>query len=433
LTFRQGEKKMKSVSSDLMSAEVSAPFTFKIPTHEYRSLPIPGLDGTKVGDCFVSVTGLPEELGNFMKVNPRVPNRTQKGVLSGPVIRGITETLVENPEDMAIKNQGIYLLVADATFTRVSGGNGELSVTLADPNRHGIVNGGHTYAAIRDAVENAEELELKSLSRAFVRLHILQGIDDSKVAEIAEGLNRSKQVDDPSLANLQGHFNRIREVMAGKPGEHSIAYHQGSDGELYIAEVLVLLEMFNRDRFDRKKHPHYLYSRTKSALEFYQKDLDARPSPLELLVPKLPEILVLSDLIRRETPSAAKRIGFEFGRMKAGKLRAGAKSHKNIILPFLNSTMSYHVPNGWLYPMLAAFRANVIWDLQRGKFEWKLPLEKLVPKVIDDLVSVCVTEHRDNNLQPDKVGKRESTYVQCYDKVQLYLLESGTEQVDALT
>ena len=52
-------------------------------------------------------------------------------------------------------------------------------------------------------------------------------------------------------------------------------------------------------------------------------------------------------------------------------------------------------------------------------------MKKLVPAVIDDLVRVCVTEHRDNNLQPDKVGKRESTYVQCYDKLQLYLLESG--------
>jgi hypothetical protein len=144
-------------------------------------------------------------------------------------------------------------------------------------------------------------------------------------------------------------------------------------------------------------------------------------------VPKLPEILVLSDLIRKETPPAAKRVGFEFGRMKTGKARAGAKSNRNIPLPFLNSTMSYHVPSGWLYPMLAGFRANVNWDLQHMKFEWKVPLTKLVPAVIDDLVRVCVTEHRDNNLQPDKVGKRESTYGQCYDKVQLYLLESGGE------
>src|SRR5438552_13219952 len=135
---------MKTTDSVLSNASVSVPFTFTIPTHEYRSLPIPGLDGTKVGDCFVSVTALPEELDHFMEVNPRVPNRSQKNVLSGPVVKGITETLVENPEDMAIKNQGIYLLVEDATFERATGGEGQLSITLADPNRHGIVNGGHT-------------------------------------------------------------------------------------------------------------------------------------------------------------------------------------------------------------------------------------------------------------------------------------------------
>ena len=287
------------------------------------------------------------------------------------------------------------------------------------------MNGGHTYAAIRDAIENADEQQMGSIARAYVRLHILQGIEPSKVAEIAEGLNRSKQVDDPSLANLQGHFDRIRDVMKGKPGENAIAYHQGSEGEVYIAEVLVFLEMFNRERFDRKKHPHYLYSRTKSALEFYQKDLESRPSPIDILVPRLPEILELSDLIRRETPAAAGRVEFKFGMMKAGKHRAGAKSNRrNVPLVFLNSTMSHRVPSGWLYPMLAAFRANVEWDLQQGKFEWKVPLAKLVHAVIDDLVGICVTEHRDNNLQPDKVGKRESTYVQCYDKIQLYLLEN---------
>jgi hypothetical protein len=419
---------MQNVKVERSDVETPQSFRFTISTQEYRSLPIPGLDGVKVGDCFVRVTDLPEQLDRFMRVNPRVPNRSQKGILSGPVVQGITETLLEDPEDMAIKNQGIYLLVSDATFERTPGGSGQLTITLGDPNRHGIVNGGHTFAAIRDAIESAEEFELKSLTSAYVRLHILQGIEDAKVAEMAEGLNRSKQVDDPSLANLQGHFNRIREVMSGKPGADVIAYHQGGTGEIYISEVLVFLEMFNRERFDRKKHPHYLYNRTKSALEFYQRDLDVRPtSPLDLLIPKLPEILLLSDMLKYETPAAAKRIGFEFGRMKTGKVRAGTKTGKNISLPFLDKIMTHRVPSGWLYPMLAAFRANVDWDLMQSKFQWKVPLEKLVKKVIDDLVRVCVTEHRDNGLQPDKVGKRESAYSQCYDKVQLYLLESGSE------
>jgi hypothetical protein len=86
---------------------------------------------------------------------------------------------------------------------------------------------------------------------------------------------------------------------------------------------------------------------------FYQRDLEARPSPLELLVPKLLELLMLSDLLRLETPAAAKRVGFEFGRMKTGKVRAGAKTGKHITLPFLGTSMSHRVPSGWPYPMLA--------------------------------------------------------------------------------
>ena len=401
------------------------PYTFTIPTHEYRSLPIPSLDGAKIGDCFVEVTALPDRLDDFMEVNPRVPNRTQKGVLSGPVVKGIIETLTGSPDYMGIKNQGIYLLVEDVEFTRTQGGAGKLRITLADPSRHGIVNGGHTYAAIRDAIENADDVTRTCLARAHVRLHLLQGIDEAMVAEIAEGLNRSKQVDDPSLANLQGHFDKIRDVMHGKPGAETIAYHQGGPGDTYITEILVILELFNCERFDRKRHPHYLLNRSKSALEFYQGDLERRPSPTDLLVPKLPEILKLSDLIKKQTPEAAKRVGFEFGRMKIGKVRAGSHTNRNVPLPFLGERMAYHVPNGWLYPMLAAFRANVDWDLHRRRFEWKVPLNELVPLVIDDLVRVCVTEHRDNNLQPDKVGKRESTYSQCFDKVQLHLLETA--------
>lgn len=398
---------------------------FSLPTQEYRSLPIPALDGAKIGDCFVPVTALPDTLDMFMEVNPRVPNRTQKGVLSGPVVKGITATLTESPDDMAIKNQGIYLLVESAEFSKMQGGGGQLRIALSDPAKHGIINGGHTYAAIRDAIESADDLTHQALSRAHVRLHILQGLDESKLPEIAEGLNRSKQVDDPSLANLQGHFDRIREVMRGRPGADSIAYNQGGDGDIYITEILVALEMFNCERFDRKRHPHYLLNRSKSALDFYEKDLEARPSPAELLVLRLPEILELSDRIKMETPAAAKRVGFEFGRMKVGKHRAGSEKNRNVPLPFIGEQMSYHVPNGWAYPMLAAFRANVDWDLRKGKFEWKVPPARLVRDVIDDLVRVCVTEHRDNNLQPDQVGKRESTYMQCYDKVQLHLLESN--------
>lgn len=395
----------------------------RVQTDEYRTLPIPGIHG-KIGDCFAKITEIPKELEDFMTVNPRVPNRNKNGVLSGPVIKGIQETLCDYPGDMAIKNQGIYILVDSAEFKKEGGGIGILTMTFSDPELHGIVNGGHTFAAIRDALEKADETDSLSFERAYVRLHILQNIEKDKVPEIAEGLNRSKQVDDPSLENLRGHFEKIKAVLKEKPGAEQIAYHMGDAGDMYITDLLVYLEMFNCDRFDARKHPHYFFSRTKSALQFFQVDIEKRPSPVELILPHLPEILQLVDKICLKTPKAAKQIGFEFGRMRTGKQRAGSAVHKDTPLPFIGKRMDYRVPRGWIYPMLSAFRANVAWDLDAGTFSWKKPVDKLLDEIIPDLVEVCVTEYRDNGLRPDAVGKRESAYRQCYDKALLCLLQS---------
>lgn len=414
------------------SSPVSSPSSlqFSVPTAEYRSQPIPGLAACKVGDCFVRVTDLPEALDGFLRVNPRVPNRNRQGVLTGPVIKGIQETLTESPEDMAIKNQGIYVLAESADFQKLAGGQGQLTITLRDPERHGIVNGGHTYAAIRDAIEKADANESDIIGRAFVRLHVLQGIDESRVPEIAEGLNRSKQVDDPSLDNLRKLFSGIQAAMHGKPGENAIAYHQGDDGELYIPEVLVYLQLFNCERYTEEKHPYQLYRKPKQAVEHFKSELEKEqqgaPSASALLVPHTHEILALADKISLSTPTAAKRIGFEFGRMKTdAKKRAGSQKNRNTPLPFIGKTMNYRVPRGWLMPMLAGFRGNVRWNLEGGEFGWHVPPDELLAGVIDDLVRVCVTEHRDNNMRPEWVGNRESSYRQCFDRVLLYLARRG--------
>ena len=54
-----------------------------------------------------------------------------------------------------------------------------------------------------------------------------------------------------------------------------------------------------------------------------------------------------------------------------------------------------------------------------------VPPETLLSDVIGELVKVCVSEHRDNNLTPEAVGKRESSYRQCYDKVVIHLARKG--------
>src|SRR5260370_31352983 len=100
--------------------------------------------------------------------------------------------------------------------------------------------------------------------------------------------------------------------MHGRAGGKAIAYSQGDDGDVYITEILVFLELFNGERFRRRKHPHNLYNLIKSGLEFFETDSKAVPSPVNLLIPRLPEILELSHMIRQATPDAAKQGGFPY-------------------------------------------------------------------------------------------------------------------------
>jgi hypothetical protein len=411
-----------------VSASQSSPVSrsFTIPADEFRSLPIPGYDGGKIGTCFARVTDLPPGLADFMKVNPRVPKRNAKGVLSGPVPKAILDTLRESPEEMALKNVGIYILAADVEHAREKGGAGVVTLKLTDEQKQGIVNGGHTFAAIQESIETADEDQLATLQQAFVRLHLLQGVPQEMVAEIAEGLNRSKQVQDPSLENLRGHFEEIKQVMAGHVGHDAIAYHEGAEGDVYIAEILALIEMFNFERYAKGEHPHGLYAHQARAVREFAEDIDGHPCPAALVIKRLPEILKLADTIRRDAPVAAKdRTNFQIGRVKLHEGKKNRVASVEARLHFVGESTKYRLPNGWLYPMLAAFRANVIWDLKKSQFDWRVSNDEILKHCLADLVSVCVNEHRNNNQKPEWVGKRDSAYRQCHLHVELYLAKQG--------
>ena len=124
-------------------------------------MPIPGqtYNGkpSKIATCFVRATDVPDDFANWMDVNPRVPaQKKERAQLAGRVARRIVRTLQETPELFALKNQGIFILVDAADHTNEKGGVGMLTLRLTDKGRHGIVNGGHTYFAVREAVEDDE-------------------------------------------------------------------------------------------------------------------------------------------------------------------------------------------------------------------------------------------------------------------------------------
>ncbi|TOQ03265.1 hypothetical protein CGH03_22240, partial [Vibrio parahaemolyticus] len=157
---------------------------FKMITEDYRVLKIPNGPSSKakLGTLFAKVEELPDDLRRWTDVNPRSPKMSKAEKLSGQVARSIVRTLEEEPEKFAIKNLGIYLLVESVESKRIVGDQHEVKVTLSNPEQHGIVNGGHTFQAIRQVMENGNYN-----GGANVRLHLYQNIDRELIVDLAEG------------------------------------------------------------------------------------------------------------------------------------------------------------------------------------------------------------------------------------------------------
>ncbi len=422
--------------------KVTNPFEFHLPVDDFRNLPVPfyGLeDGhqPKLATCFVRASELPDNLREWMSVNPRTPQFSKKQELTGRVARAIVTTLMEDPEKFVIKNQGIYLLAEKADFAKGTGGLGRLTIRFNDADSHGLVNGGHTFLAIRQVAEDPERPENWE---PYVRLHIFQmgSADSSVITEMAEGLNRSLQVDDPSIENLKGTFNEIRKSLEGKQGYEQIAYRQGDSGDIDIQQVLMYMSLLNIKKFpDRKTHPHVIFSQPKVVLNNFVADVnlekdknyddskDSNDSAFKRMIPRLHEILVLTDVIQRlavQQPSL-KRL-----KITKAKRQNRVSSVKNKDRPahFAGGVIGGRLPAGLLYPMLAAFRANIsaqAWS--EGRFEWLVEPEDLLKSTIEEMVQIVRQEYDDNKSKPAEVGRKEAAYRGCYGVLFVELARRG--------
>lgn len=386
-----------------------------IPGHTYNGKP------SKIATCFVRATDIPPELGEWMDVNPRMPARKRdRQQLAGRVARRIVKTLQETPDLFALKNQGIHLLVDGADFTNEKGGVGILTLRLTDKTRHGIPNGGHTFFAIQEAVE---DVEADPPTEAWVRLHVLEHVDPDHITELAEGLNRSLQVDDASLHNLEGKFDQIKAVLKDKAGADQISYKMGEPGPMDVQDVLSFMAALNPSIFpgDGGKQPNTLFGQPAKVLKHFVEDDES----FSILLPRLHEILVLSERVLEECA----RYSVAQPRLALLNRRKGKENQKKSPRPALFATgrqIDRRVFTGLVYPIFAAFRANVSEaDWKKGEFSWVVDPEQLLLETIDQLCAVIRTAYTDNRSDPAVVGKKQAAYLACYQVVLLKLARLG--------
>lgn len=390
----------------------------KLPVFTFKRIESPlEREGKRMYIASVQAKHLPPELDNWRKINPRDPS------LTSGVAKNIAKSLEESPRSFFFKNRGITLLAAAA---RYDGESKSLHIELSDPKHHGMLDGGHSFRVIREALESIDDADRADLEDAYVRLEVLEGFTDaSEIVDIVEARNTSTQVKDQSLEELKGHFEAVKKALEGQTYANRIAYREieladdGSKKDIDIKEVLSYLVCFDVEAFDGKKHPIMAYNSKSAVLDHFSKKENRER--LIAYLPLLPQILALKDVIYKEMPETYnKATDGKFGKLSGVMEISGKKRRSPIELPFTGESSTYVIPSSFVYPVLASMR-NLV-QLSEGKVSWKRDPIAFFETVKDELVQRVVEQAKEIR-NPTKLGRDNATWGRCYDYAALEVLK----------
>lgn len=375
----------------------------KFKVSSFRKIPNPYLTSKNEGEkkpemyeLICDVLDVPDSIP--MGTNPR----EQK--LNTSVAKKIQASLTNHVDlNFYLLNRGLLLSAESILYDNVAN---ECTITFSDPEVHGNVDGGHTYKII---LQNRYLLER---GEQYIKIEVLTGVEDF-FEDLAEARNKSVQVQDKSMEELREHFDLIKNALENEPFFDDISYKENDAKRIDVLDILALMNMFNIDRYpvnikSNKSYPINSYSGKATCLNIYIKsykefESDQTQNPYYKMSKILPTICKLYDEIER-------RIGDFYNKSVTGGgkygLVAGVATHKcgpDFKTKFYQESKQYLSPNGFIYPIIGAFRALVY--EKDGMYEWKKdPFETLEECGID-LASSTVEVSRRKGNNPNATGK----------------------------
>ena len=383
----------------------------RFPVTSFRKIVSPYEEnGSKTYIAVVNIKDIPSAFEDWRQINVR-DAKTQSGVS-----KSIRKTLTDDPGSFFFKNRGMTLIVEKTEFDNQKN---IVELELNDPRKNGLLDGGHTYSVIREYLSDLSDNEIHDFN-AFVKIEIIEGIsDDELITNIVEARNTSTQVKEQSLEELRKSYEAFHAILDDKSYGKRIAYKEyelGEDGnpkDIDIKEILSYLVCFDIDSFDGNKHPIKAYSTKASVIDHFK----TNKQNMEKFIPLIPQILELSDNIYLKLPNAYNK-GTEgkFGGLKGVIFIQNKPRMEKEHLLFINKESDYRIPNGFIYPILAAFR-NLV-KIKDGKCEWKIDPVEFFETLKEELATI-VGKQALEFKNPNKLGKDEATWKMCYQAVEL--------------
>jgi hypothetical protein len=408
------------------SLPVSFPHTyrFRVSREHVRSFVDPHDPQISIHHVYIPVSEFKRELLPD-DINPRSHEEP-----TGRIPDAIEKSLITNPTEFHLLNRGELILAQSCKYDNH---NQMLEVTIASTDEGGLADGGTTdrvmaraeRAASRKKSEFTEEQVGDSLRAAFVHLEVISGDVREKLVRLAGARNTSNQVKEFALENLGGAFDWLKSLIEASSLKGRVRYRENDPEEVDIRTVLALLTMFHCNWNDGKD-PLVAYTSKGSILKYFRDPewVDGYRD----LAPVAVQILELYDFIHyefaeqyqvynRETNDS----GSKFGRRREVVYKGG----KPFKLPLSGSETKYLVPDGWLYPVLAAFR--MLLKQAKGKpSKWVTDPFDYFKSHGAELVGIVVEQSQALGYNPQAAGKSRPLWSNLRKTVELERLKLET-------
>lgn len=381
---------------------------FKFRVHTIRTLRSPYVSTDKTNNesyevlyyLLVNMKDLPSKLP--LDVNPRQPKMTTN------VAKQIKNAVLDTERDFYINNRGIVISAKSFKYNTT---DSTVMIDLGDTDNeddkftYGILDGGHTYTAIMECRD-----EIKDMDK-YVRIEVITNVQN--ITRLSDARNKSVQVSDIALFNLENQFDPIREAIKNESYADKIAYKDNEDKEINISELLRIIFAFDIDRFpDDTNAPIQAYSG--KAQVFKQFKESCKTTLYKFLISELPLLVKLYDKIQLELGDKYNEFKHRAGaNAKFGAVR-GVESNDSasFTTTYFQKPTKYNISIGYIYPILGAFRALLAKDEVTNTYYWSVDPIEMWDEIGVNIVQNVFESNNKNN--PQLAGKDKTLWLGNY-------------------
>ena len=364
-------------------------------TMPFKSISSMEFNETTKTTVYVDVCDIPNNIP--MECNPRLQN------MKSAVVKAIKQTLVEDDGLFHILNRGITIT---AESIKVKGNS--LVIEINDFETQGCIDGGHTYKSI------LEYQDIIQPETQYVTVEILTGnIVMNNFVKLAMARNRSQQVQDKSLAELNNEFDWIKEVT--KNENISVVYKENEDGNVPVEFIIWVMTVVN-SRFGES----ICNARPKEGMTAFIKynkeyGLNIEKNPFYAAKDILVDLMKVFDFIE-----------VYFGNKIKCFSKIKVVNKGNFKSTIYGTPMKYKIPKQFLYPVYTAMRAIIGVDDKTGLLFWKTDPHAFIKRILPELASIQVDIYKADRMLERCRAKK--TYSDLYKTAELLYKEIMLEE-----